>query len=453
MNTIYIAKFKTIFTKNPKLIFFPALLVGVLILMLSIALKPELSITSGNGAVRSVNVMPLALTNIAPQATGFGQVRPKHQWSAIAEVTGEIISMSAELSKGNFIAAGTQLLQIDPLKYQLALAQAEAELNRYQLQLARLEQEQTNLAKNLAIEESRLVLTKLENKRLTKLKKQGLISQSDLDNQQLQLLTVEKTVQEFSQQLALFDNEKSVAVAQINLATASVAEANRSLENTVIIAPRNIKIAQVDIEPNQVVSINQIMLIGHALEVMEVEAQVSIADMHMLISSIRQDIEPTALTPELLQKISASISLRSGSMQQSWSAQVTRISETIDLNQATVGVILEVSQDLNHLKKGRAPLLNGMFIQATLLGQQTPQFSVPEKALHTNRLYLMDKENKLKIVPVTVLYRNQSHTVIKADITAGDQLILNDLLPAVEGMSLAIKVNKDTAITTVGDDQ
>lgn len=428
-----------IFRTNPKLLFIPALMIGVIILILSIALKPKLAITAAGDNARVVDVMPLQLTNIAPQVTGFGQVRPKQQWSAIAEVTGEILYKSPKLAKGEHVFSGTELLRIDPLKYELALAQAEADLNSNQLQLAKLKQEQKNLAKNLEIEQSRLVLQQQENKRLTKLTKQGMLPQSDLDTQRVQLLTQEKVVQEVSQQLALFETEKSVALAKINLSKASVAEANRAIAKTVIKAPRDIKIAQVDVEQNQVVNLNQVMLVGHALEVMEVEAQIAIHDMHTLVSSLHLCSDCT-MSPKLLNKITASIELNSGEMKQTWPARVSRISETIDLNQATVGVILEIDQDPSKIRPGRPPLLNGMFIKASLIGQPSPQFSVPEKALHTNRIYLMDDEDKLNIVPVTVLYRNQSATVIQATdsatITAGNRLVLNDLLPAIEGMSL-----------------
>jgi multidrug resistance efflux pump len=132
----------------------------------------------------------------------------------------------------------------------------------------------------------RLALQEKENKRLSRLTKQGVLPQSDLDTQRINLLTQEKIVQELDQQLALFENEKAVAIAKINLSTASVAEANRSIAKTVIKAPHNIKVAQVDVEINQVVNLNQVMLVGHSLEVMEVEAQVAIHDMHTLISTL-----------------------------------------------------------------------------------------------------------------------------------------------------------------------
>jgi hypothetical protein len=439
MTTTLLTRFKTLFITNPKLLFFPALFVGILILVLSIALKPKLSISVADDIARAVDVIPLQLTNTAPQITGFGQVRPKQQWSAIAEITGEVLYKSPLLAKGEYILAGTELLRIDPLKYKLALAQAEADLNSNQLQLEKLKQEQINLAKNLEIEKVRLALQEKENKRLSRLTKQGVLPQSDLDTQRINLLTQEKIVQELDQQLALFENEKAVAIAKINLSTASVAEANRSIAKTVIKAPHNIKVAQVDVEINQVVNLNQVMLVGHSLEVMEVEAQVAIHDMHTLISTLlpsMQDCSDCGVTPEVLNKIEASIELNSGNMSQTWPAKVQRISETIDVNQATVGVILEITQDPSKLRPGRPPLLNGMFIKASLTGQESPQFSVPEKVLHTNRIYLMDESNKLKIVPVTVQYRNHDDAVISGPISEGDKLVLNDLLPAIEGMSL-----------------
>ena len=143
-------------------------------------------------------------------------------------------------------------------------------------QLTKLDQEQINLAKNLTIEQNRLSLKTKENNRLTKLNKQGLIPLSDLESQRIQLLTQEKNVQELNQQLNLFENKKSVAIAKINLSTAKVSEAKRSLDKTIIKAPRDIIVSQVNIEQNQTINVNQTMLTGHALEVMQVEAKISI---------------------------------------------------------------------------------------------------------------------------------------------------------------------------------
>jgi hypothetical protein len=48
----------------------------------------------------------------------------------------------------------------------------------------------------------------------------------------------------------------------------------------------------------------------------------------------------------------------------------------------------------------------------------------------------MSQDNKLEIHPVSVLYRRDNQVVIDGDLNQGDQLIINDLLPAIEGMLL-----------------
>ncbi|MFT5558446.1 MAG: hypothetical protein ACI9RZ_000908 [Sphingobacteriales bacterium] len=51
-------------------------------------------------------------------------------------------------------------------------------------------------------------------------------------------------------------------------------------------------------------------------------------------------------------------------------------------------------------------------------------------------MYLMDKHNKLQIKPVIVLFRNAQGVAISGEINALDKVILNDLIPAIAGMSL-----------------
>lgn len=91
---------------------------------------------------------------IAPLAIGFGKVEPKVEWKAIAEVTGKIVYRHPELEKGKVIPAGTEVLKIDPLDYELKLTQAQADLKSSQTSLAKLNQEEQNLNQTLKIEKT-----------------------------------------------------------------------------------------------------------------------------------------------------------------------------------------------------------------------------------------------------------------------------------------------------------
>ncbi|TVU62553.1 HlyD family secretion protein [Vibrio atlanticus] len=423
---------------SKKLLFFPALAVGIIGLVAAINLKPDLPTKPAGDRARLVETVSLEQQLIAPLAVGFGKVVPKVEWKAISEVTGQIVYRHPDLEKGQVIPAGTEVLKIDPLDYELKLIQAEADLKSSQTSLAKLNQEEDNLNQTLKIEKNRLVISNKELQRKQDLRKKGLTSQSDVDLQQQSALSQQKLVLDIANQITLMPDEKRVAEAVIKVNVSKVKEAQRSLDKTTITLPRAMRIAQVDIEQNQVVNLQQEMFVAHGINIMEVEAQLSIHDMQTLASSFTQFPRDAAGIPTPDQApIKASVQLNSGSLNLSWPAKVARISETVDENQATAGIILEIAQDYSQLQPDSAtPLVNGMFVKAEIEGVANLSWVLPERALHGDKIYLMDDNSRLQMVNVEVLYRRDNQVVVNGDLQTGDKLILNDLLPAIEGMLL-----------------
>ncbi|MEZ9242314.1 efflux RND transporter periplasmic adaptor subunit [Vibrio splendidus] len=437
---------------NKKLLFFPALAVGVIGLVVAINLKPDLPTKPAGDRARLVDTVSLKQQLIAPLAVGFGKVVPKVEWKAIAEVTGQIVYRHPDLEKGQVIPAGTVVLKVDPLDYELKLIQAEADLKSSQTSLAKLNQEEDNLNQTLKIEKNRLVISNKELQRKQDLRKKGLTSQSDVDLQQQSALSQQKLVLDIANQIALMPDEKRVAEAVIKVNVSKVKEAQRSLDKTTIILPRAMRIAQVDIEQNQVVNLQQEMFVAHGINVMEVEAQLSIHDMQTLASSFNQFPRDAAGIPNPYEApIKATIQLNSGNLNLSWPAKVARISETVDENQATAGIILEIAQDYSQLQPSNAtPLVNGMFVKAEIEGVANLSWVVPERALHGDKVYLMDDNQRLQVVNVEVLYRRDNQVIVSGELQTGDKLVLNDVLPAIEGMllresnSTEVKLESDT---------
>ncbi|MEZ9026930.1 efflux RND transporter periplasmic adaptor subunit [Vibrio cyclitrophicus] len=433
---------------SKKLLFFPALAVGVIGLVVAINLKPDLPTKPAGDRARLVETLSLEQQLIAPLAVGFGKVVPKVEWKAIAEVTGQIVYRHPDLDKGQVIPAGTVVLKVDPLDYELKLIQAEADLKSSQTSLAKLNQEEDNLNQTLKIEKNRLVISNKELQRKQDLRKKGLTSQSDVDLQQQSALSQQKLVLDIANQITLMPDEKRVAEAVIKVNVSKVKEAQRSLDKTTITLPRAMRIAQVDIEQNQVVNLQQEMFVAHGINIMEVEAQLSIHDMQTLASSFTQFPRDAAGIPTPDQApIKASVQLNSGSLNLSWPAKVARISETVDENQATAGIILELAQDYSQLQPSNAtPLVNGMFVKAEIEGVANLSWVLPERALHGDKIYLMDDNSRLKMVNVEVLYRRDNQVVVNGELQTGDKLVLNDLLPAIEGMLLKESGSKEVAL-------
>ncbi len=423
---------------NKKILFFPALAIGVLVLVFAIKMKPELPVKPAGDRARLVETTPLELKAMAPIIIGFGKVVPKVEWKAIAEVTGKVVFRHPKLEKGQILPAGTEILRIDPLDYELKLVQAQADLKSAQTSLQKLNQEENNLKQTLKIEKNRLRIATTELERKQNLRTKGLTSQSDVDQQQQSSLSQSKLVLDIENQIDLMPDEKRVAEALVKVNASKVEEAQRSLEKTIITLPYDLRISQVDIEQNQVVNMQQTMVTAHGIDVMEVEAQLSIHDMQTLASSLAKfgRTQSGIPTPDM-SNITARIELSSGSLSATWPAKVSRISETVDPSQATAGVILEVEQDYRKLNPTSVPpLVNGMFVRAYIEGQANPSWSIPERAVHGDKVYLMSDDNTLIIKTIEVLYRRDNHVIVDGEFEQGQKLVLNDLLPAINGMLL-----------------
>ncbi|MHA1549647.1 MAG: efflux RND transporter periplasmic adaptor subunit, partial [Alphaproteobacteria bacterium] len=65
---------------------------------------------------------------VRPIARGHGNVQPVRIWTAVAEVAGTVTWRHPGLENGNVLAAGTEVLRIDPTLYVLTIAQTEADL-------------------------------------------------------------------------------------------------------------------------------------------------------------------------------------------------------------------------------------------------------------------------------------------------------------------------------------
>ncbi|OBT16781.1 acriflavin resistance protein [Vibrio sp. UCD-FRSSP16_10] len=428
---------------NRKFLFFPAVAVGVIILLIMIETRPDVPTKPAGDRAKPVKVMTMNPISIAPEAIGFGQVAAKFEWKSIAEVSGKVVYRNPQLERGRVLKAGTEVLRIDPLDYELKLVQAKADLSSTQTQLKKLALENKNSQNSLKIERTRLKLANTELKRVQDLRNKKVASQSDVDTQQQAYLAQQKLVQDIENQIALYPDEKKVAAALIEVNRAKVKEAERSLEKTKVILPRDLRISTVDIELNQVVNMQQQMFTAQGLDVMEIEAQISIHDMQLLTQSLNTKQNNSTNSLPDFSRLTASVTLSSGHFKEVWPAKVVRVSDSIDSTHATVGVILEIKQtDLQHLSNRTLSMLSGMLVRAKIDGIASSSWAIPERALHGDHVYIFEN-NKLKILPVSVYYRRDQQVVVEGDLSKGDQLILNDLLPAISNMSLKLETVSD----------
>lgn len=83
-----------------------------------------------------VQTIAVALSEVPITIIAHGNVTARYELELASEVTGRVEWVAPEFEPGEIAAAGAELLRIDPLSYQLALAQARAALATANIALA-----------------------------------------------------------------------------------------------------------------------------------------------------------------------------------------------------------------------------------------------------------------------------------------------------------------------------
>jgi membrane fusion protein, multidrug efflux system len=391
--------------------------------------------------VRLVEVITVPTLTVTPIAIGHGVVRPTASWEAVAQVTGEVIDKHEQLQKGAIISAGSQLMQIDPIDYQLAIAQVEADRAAIDAQIQELEVRAKNTNLSLKIETDALGLLEKDLNRKRKLAEKGTISRASLESLERTLLSQRQQRQSQLNIRDLIPAQRALLKAQLAQGDARLEVAKRNMQQTKVSLPFTGRVASVNFEKNQYVREGDLLAQVDDLQRAEVEVQIPLEQMSALISHA-----PTVNLLELSMRqrqhslqFKAEVRLKEQSLQASWQARMVRFSDTLDPKTRTVGAIVEVDDPYGAVKPGvRPPLMKGLFVEVRLLGKPQPEtVIIPRFALHDGAVYVMDEKGRLQIRSVEVAYLQPEYAVISKGLVGGESLVVSDLIPAIEGMLLS----------------
>lgn len=405
----------------------PPVVIGVLVLMFMNAGKKEPVQVNNEEVSRVVRTIRVPRVDLVPVAEGYGVVQPAKVWTAVAQVTGRVIEMHPRLRNGEIISAGTRLFRIDPVDYELALAQLKATL-------AEIEVQQGNAEDLLEIERRNLELAKREADRLNKLAEMGTTSGSEADAAERVMLTSRTSVQNLQNSLALLPTQRKVIETKL-------AQAERDLENTAISAPFNLRVANLSMETDQFVTTGKALFEGDGVDRSEVVAQVAISSLRRLFygrgtSGLNADQLGEGFAAYV--DFRPVIQLDMGGSIAEWEGEFVRFTDRIDSETRTIGVVVALDKPYEKIVPGqRPPLSKGMFVKIRLRGRAQPgRIVVPRAAVRDGKVFLVDDEQRLIIREVELEYHQGNLSVIKSGVEPGQQLVISDLIPAVEGMRL-----------------
>ncbi|HEY5716781.1 MAG TPA: efflux RND transporter periplasmic adaptor subunit [Psychromonas sp.] len=416
------------FSWKKRLLWIPPLLLGMLALFFAPLLKQAPPQNSKAASPTVVRVIKMSPRKIQPTASGYGYIQPASEWLAQSELSGTVIWMSDNLDSGTIINKGEILLKIDPAPLLLAKAQLQA-----QFEVAKLKD--TTIASSLEIAQQDFDLQKNELQRVERLSATGNISKTAKDASKRLFLNSEQQLQTLKNSLLINQAEQKVLTSQLAII-------DLDLEKTILRAPYDIRITDVNIGIATYINRGELLLKADGLEAAEVSAQFPIGKMRPL----RKTTKENRLSSNLHTELQAIVELQTADRTINWQGSVDRTGGLLDAQTQSQSIVVRIDNPYQKASPGsRPPLIRNTFVKVTLKASiLNNQLLLPSTAIHNNQVYILDLDNKLQIKAVEIDFVQQQIVVIRSGLTAGDKVILSPLSPAIAGMKLKPLEDKKT---------
>jgi RND family efflux transporter MFP subunit len=338
-----------------------------------------------------------------------GTVRPRTETVIVSEVSGKIVSVSPEFVAGGFFRENEVLLQIDPSDYQAGLKRAEAALAS----------REAKLADETARSEQAL-------KDWRNMGKQGQPSDLGLRKPQM-----------------------ADAKANVSAAEADVEKASRDLERTQITVPYDGLVRQKAVDIGQYVTPGTRLGVTFAIDSAEVRLPLTHNDLNYLelpsgteVKNSNKPFPPVTLSTQ-----------RAGKTRQ-WQARIIRTEGVVDETSRVIYAVAQVIDPYGVLGQSHQQELKiGTFVNAEIQGLPAENVVVlPRYVLQPdNTVLIVNDDDELEILPVTVLRAEPKKVYISSGIKAGARVITTTLDAPVPGTKLAINVHRNDASSSVTD--
>lgn len=397
-------------------------------------------------AVIEVQPLPFRL-----EAHGHGVARPAETWLATANVAGRVVERHPDLESGKLLPAGALLLVLDPSRYRLAIAAAEAELASLAAEQAQLDTEERNTRLLLDLERERLALAEQELARIERLVASGSVSRSLRDEQHRATLAQRQAVATLDNQQRLIPTRRQRLTAQIEQATTRQDQARQDLADTRFVAPYDLRLGEVEVELHQNVAVGQRLFQADSIDAAEVEARIPITLLRRLMAAVPHATQRDGaldLGDWLdFSAIRAEVFLV-GVDGVAWPGRVTRVASGLDPATRAVRVVVVVDEPYRHARPPSRPFLQrDMYVRVRLsAASPEPLLVVPAAAVHQGEAYVVDADDRLQRRQVEVAFEQRDLAVIRAGLAPGERVIVDDPVPALDGMRLVPRRDEERAL-------
>lgn len=321
-----------------------------------------------------------------------GEVRPHTEIDLTPQVTGRIVAISENFAEGAGFEPGETLIQLDDADYRLALARAEAGVAAAEVVLL-----QARAAADIK-------------------RRQWEATNSGRKATPLQV------------------NRPQVAEAEANLrsAKAELADAQLNLERTQIKLPFRGRVIRREVGVGQYVTAGTAL--GRVFATDRVEVRLPLTDSQLQELDLPMGFVATDEKPGPQVALSAQV----GRDNRQWQGRIVRTQAAVDKETRLIYAVAEVADPYGAGASDGVPLAVGLFVSAAAEGVQERRAVVlPRDALRSaDKVYVVDKDNRLDIRTVEVLSTSEDRVVIASGLADGERVVTSTIANAVDGMEV-----------------
>ncbi|MDH4202781.1 MAG: efflux RND transporter periplasmic adaptor subunit [Phycisphaerae bacterium] len=343
---------------------------------------------------RLVTVQPAAQTSHQTFVSAMGSVIPAKEITLSPEVSGRVVFVSPLVIPGGIIQEGQTLIRIDARDYETVVKQRQSELARAEL--------------NLKTEQGSQLVAQQEYKML------------------------DDIVQEQDQELILRKPHLEEAKAALEAAEATLASAQLDVERCTVKAPFNAVIQDKFVDVGAQVSMSSPLLKIMGTDEYWIEAKVFVDQLPWI--TIPKNNHQQGSSAKIFDSAWPPDTYKQG--------EVIRLLGQLETEGRLAQVLVSVKDPLS-LESNSPDLprvLAGSYVRVEIEGKALPNvFPINRDYLHDgDNIWIMDEDDRLKILPVNVVFRDKETVYLSNGLHPGDRIVTTDISAPVDGMPLRL---------------
>lgn len=371
-------------------------------------------------AVYTVETQILKASNNQPTISVYGELIAGRSLNLTSLVNGTVIEVNPKVKVGASVEAGETLIELDPFSFEIAVAEAKANLKEATAAVletkTRITMEETGLKRA----REQMVLGETDLERARALLSRNTVTQRTVEERELALSQRRAAFQTSQANIAIQKAQLEARLATVERLQALVRRAEDEREKTTLTAPFNAVVQAVNVEVGQTITSTLNIITLYESETLDAQFVLSDGQYGRLIANNTQ-----------LQDRPVNVIWKVGASIVEIPAKIDRVGAEIAAGQGGVSVFARL--DKSAIAQGVRP---GAFVNVAVPDQSfTKTFRIPETALFEgNTVYVVNPENRLSARTIEIAAFDGQSIIVGGGLKEGDEIITTQIAEVGDGV-------------------